>query len=91
MADTTESIADAERVEAAIAVLQRRYPGIRPDSLDNALYELRRVARSIRQCERDRDLAVLAGLLAEYPRPEVPAPRHVTDIEVDFATTRRRP
>ena len=42
-----------------------------------------------RKCDLKRDMAQLAGLLAEYPRPEVP--RHVTDIEVDFATTRRRP
>ena len=42
-----------------------------------------------RQCERERDLRQLAGLLAEYPRE--PGPRHVTDIEVDFATARRRP
>jgi hypothetical protein len=42
-----------------------------------------------RDCELKREQ--LKGLLSEYPRPEVPAPRHVTDIEVDFATTRRRP
>jgi hypothetical protein len=40
---------------------------------------------------RNQALDLLAGLLAEYPRDEVPGPRHVTDIEVDFATTRRRP
>ena len=44
-----------------------------------------------RQCERERELQQLAGLLTEYPRAAVPGPRHVTDIEVDFATTRRRP
>jgi len=46
-----------------------------------------------RKCELDRDKRALAGLLAEYPREEVPGlrPRHVTDIEVDFATARRRP
>ena len=42
-----------------------------------------------RRCERERDLAVPRGLLSEYPRAQVP--RHVTDIEVDFATARRRP
>ena len=42
-----------------------------------------------RECELRRDLEQLAGLLADYPRE--PGPRHVTDIEVDFATTRRRP
>ena len=42
-----------------------------------------------RRCERERDLAVLRGLLSEYPRAA--QPRHVTDIEVDFATARRRP
>jgi hypothetical protein len=35
----------------------------------------------------------LGGLLSEYPRQAEPGgrPRHVTDIEVDFATARRRP
>jgi hypothetical protein len=45
----TDAIADAERVAATLAVLERRYPGVRPDSLDNALYELRRVARGLRR------------------------------------------
>jgi len=46
-----------------------------------------------RKCELDRDAEVVAGLLSEYPRAELPAgrPRHVTDLEVDFATARRRP
>jgi len=41
-----------------------------------------------RACDLERDLRQLDGLLAEYPRE--PGPRHVTDIEVDFATARRR-
>ena len=55
-------------------------------------WELAAVAHA-RQCERDRDLEQLAGLLAVYPREPEPGlrPRHVTDIEVDFATARRRP
>jgi len=46
-----------------------------------------------RECERKREREQLAGLLSEYPRAELPAgrPRHVTDLEVDFATARRRP
>jgi hypothetical protein len=51
-------------------------------------FELAAVAHG-RQCERERDREQLKGLLAEYPRE--PGPRHVTDIEVDFATARRRP
>ena len=55
-------------------------------------FELAAVAHG-RKCERERDLALFAGLLSEYPRAELPAgrPRHVTDLEVDFATARRRP
>jgi hypothetical protein len=55
-------------------------------------FELAAVAHG-RRCERERELAQLAGLLSEYPRAEMPGcrPRHVTDIEVDFATARRRP
>ena len=33
-----------------------------------------------RQCELDRDLRQLAGLLAEYPREPSPVPRPVTDV-----------
>ena len=51
-------------------------------------FELAAIAHA-RQCERERELQQLAGLLTEYPRE--PGPRHVTDIEVDFATARRRP
>jgi hypothetical protein len=53
--------------------------------------ELSAVERG-RKCELERDLAVLGGLRAD-PRPAEPErqSRHVTDIEVDFATTRRRP
>jgi hypothetical protein len=32
-----------------------------------------------RKCARDRDAEVVAGLLAEYPREQVPVPRPVTD------------
>ena len=39
-------------------------------------FELAAVARA-RQCERERDLRQLAGLLAEYPRDPVPVPRRV--------------
>jgi hypothetical protein len=39
-------------------------------------WELAAVARA-RQCERDRDLELLAGLLAEYPRSEPPVARPV--------------
>jgi hypothetical protein len=44
-----------------------------------------------RECDLERDLEQLAGPLTEYPREPERQPRHVTDIEVDFATTRRRP
>ena len=33
-----------------------------------------------RQCELDRDMRALAGLLAEYPREESTVPRPVTDV-----------
>jgi len=33
-----------------------------------------------RQCERDRDAEVVAGLLTEYPRAEAPAARLVTTL-----------
>jgi hypothetical protein len=33
-----------------------------------------------RQCDRERDLAVLGGLLSEYPRQQVPVSRPVTDV-----------
>ena len=35
-----------------------------------------------RKCELDRDKAALAGLLAEFPRPQDPASRPVTDLAV---------
>ncbi|HXJ25626.1 MAG TPA: hypothetical protein VNH17_07995 [Streptosporangiaceae bacterium] len=53
-------------------------------------FEVAAITRG-RECELERDRRVVAGLLAEYPREPGPVPRHVTDIEVDFATTRRRP
>jgi hypothetical protein len=33
-----------------------------------------------RQCELERDAAVLGGLLSEYPRQPVPVSRPVTDV-----------
>lgn len=36
-----------------------------------------------RECERKRDLVIIAGLLPETPYP-VHEGRHVTSIEVDF-------
>lgn len=42
-------------------------------------WELAAVARA-RQCERARDLELLAGLLAEYPREPGPVPRPVSDV-----------
>jgi hypothetical protein len=33
-----------------------------------------------RRCELERDTEQLAGLLAGYPREEVPVPRPVTDV-----------
>jgi hypothetical protein len=42
-------------------------------------FELAAVARA-RQCERDRDLEQLKGLLAEYPREPVSASRPMTDV-----------
>ena len=35
-----------------------------------------------RRCDPGRDLALLAGLLAEYPREESPATRPVSDLPV---------
>ena len=42
-------------------------------------FELAAVGHA-RQCERERDLELLAGLLAEYPREPGPVSRPVTDI-----------
>ena len=33
-----------------------------------------------RECERDRDAEVVAGLLTEYPREQGPVSRPVTDL-----------
>ena len=33
-----------------------------------------------RECDLERDLRQLKGLLAEYPREPVPVPRPVTDL-----------
>jgi len=41
-------------------------------------YELDALERG-RKCELERDAEVVAGLLAEYPREQVPVPRPVTD------------
>lgn len=41
-------------------------------------YEVAAIADG-RRCDRERDQAVLGGLLAEYPRQE-PATRPVTDL-----------
>ena len=35
-----------------------------------------------RECDLARDLESLKGLLAEYPRDQVPVPRPVTDLPV---------
>jgi hypothetical protein len=35
-----------------------------------------------RRCDLERDLTLPAGLLAEYPRAEVPATRPVSDLPV---------
>jgi len=42
-------------------------------------YELDALERG-RQCERDRDAEVVAGLIAEYPRAESPAARPLTTV-----------
>jgi len=41
-------------------------------------YELAAIGHG-RQCDRDRDAEVVAGLIAEYPREPDPVPRPVTD------------
>jgi hypothetical protein len=41
--------------------------------------ELAAIARG-RECDLERDLRQLAGLLAEYPRPEAPVSRPVADL-----------
>jgi hypothetical protein len=42
-----------------------------------------------RQCERDRDAEVVAGLIADYPREQ--APRPMTDLVLEFAKPGQRP
>jgi hypothetical protein len=44
-------------------------------------FEVAAIARG-RRCDLERDLALLAGLLAEYPRAEAPAARPVPDLPV---------
>ena len=36
-----------------------------------------------RECELERDLRQLAGLLADYPRDPAPVPRRVSDLSLD--------
>ena len=47
------AIADAGRVEAAAAVLERRYPHARPDVLDTVISELLSIARAWRRMAAD--------------------------------------
>ena len=47
--DLAEQLADAEHVEAAAAVLERRYPGTRPDALQDVLSELWAISRAWRR------------------------------------------
>ena len=42
-------------------------------------FELAAIAHG-RECELARDTAVVAGLIAEYPREQVPAARPVTTL-----------
>ena len=42
-------------------------------------WELAAIAHG-RECELERDMRVVAGLLAEYPRDPAPVPRPVTDL-----------
>jgi hypothetical protein len=44
-------------------------------------FELAAIARG-RECDLERDMRQLAGLLAEYPRQPEPVPRPVTDLPV---------
>jgi len=44
-------------------------------------WELAAIAHG-RRCDLERDLTLLAGLLAEYPREESPATRPVSDLPV---------
>ena len=44
-----DPVADAEHVEAAAAVLERRYPGTRPDALQDVLSELWAISRAWRR------------------------------------------
>lgn len=47
------SLADAEHVEAAAAVLERRYPAARPEQLDTVITELHSIARAWRRIARE--------------------------------------
>jgi hypothetical protein len=44
-----QALADAERILAAAAVLERRYPAARPDVLDTTISELHSIARAWRR------------------------------------------
>jgi hypothetical protein len=49
------SVADTERIEAAAAVLERRYPGTRPEQLDTVISELHSLARARRRMTGSSD------------------------------------
>jgi hypothetical protein len=55
------AIADAERIEAAAAVLERRYPAARPDVLDTTISELHSIARAWRRMAASEIQSPAAG------------------------------
>jgi hypothetical protein len=66
---------DARRVEAAAAVLERRYPAARPDVLDTVISELHSIARAWRRMAASSAPPVAAPAADAGPAdPRSPAP-----------------
>jgi hypothetical protein len=74
------TVSDAGCVEAAAAVLERRYPAARPDALDTVISELHSIGRAWRRMAADRSLEShaeppeSAGLGDDTGRPVTGAP-----------------
>ena len=91
-----DPVTDAERIEAAAAVLNRRYPGTRPDTLDFVISELMSLARAWRRIAAEAAPPVAAALEATQALPgmeslaPVPAGTGEAILEPSAANWRER-
>jgi hypothetical protein len=79
-----QALADAERIEVAAAVLERRYPATRPDVLDATISELHSIARAWRRAA-DRSLE------SDSAVPGEAAPSDPTGRDLSAADVKTRP